>query len=501
MDQIRVIYSGVIAFITRFLSFITGIAFLVIVTHNLSERDFGIWQVLQNSQNYSLFFLPVITFWTIRYIARGTEVGRTSLFLALILSVPALSLYLISSLFFTSSLNVSLLYFAIGSLQVPLYYLIGTLEALSQGSKPQLLSYAFILAEIAKLTIAFILISVVNLQLEHVIIVIIIAQLTQLFILLFLMKDQLRMHFDTTIARHWLKMAWFPLFAALPTLIFSLDTFVVSYFTRSAEAIAFYKAAYILANLLTYSQYLSLALYPHLLKGNNSSMSVESTLKLLLMIIIPLAVGTYVMAEPLLHLLKPTYTSSITALQFLIPFIVMTVMYSFVDAIFSGLDHTETNGSNTIRKLLSSKISLIPKIGIAYYISYLGTLTAAMYFVSVNKFSYNTIATIWAVVNLIVIVPFIIYKWQLARSFLSFRIPWMNIIRYLSSAASMAIITIYMNSLLDFRMSTINIALNIMLEVFCASCAYFLTLFLLDKEFQIIISSAIRTKFNYRAKN
>jgi O-antigen/teichoic acid export membrane protein len=67
-DQLRLRYSGVITFLIRLLSLVTGFVFTLLVTNTLSESDFGVWQIVQNSHAYTMFLLPMVTYWTVRYI-------------------------------------------------------------------------------------------------------------------------------------------------------------------------------------------------------------------------------------------------------------------------------------------------------------------------------------------------------------------------------------------------------------------------------------------------
>lgn len=494
MDPIRVRYSGLIAFLARSLSLLTGFAFTLIVTNRLSEQDFGIWQIVQNSYAYTLFLATIVSYWTIRSLARGEKAGKTSLTLALLLSIPASAIYLVASIYYSISLGISLIYFIIGWFQVPIMFAVLSTEAISGGTRPQVQSYAFIAAELVKISLAVPFIIVANLGLDAVIEIIILTQVAQLSMLLYFNREHLAVSFDKKILRYWLRLSWLPMFSALPGFISTFDVAIVSSVIRSIEAVAFYKAAFLLANFVTYGQYIAIGLYPRIIRGG-SSIDVQSVLQLMLMIVIPLAVGTFVMSQPLLHLLKSSYVESYIALIILIPFSVAIVLYLFFDSIIAGTDDVEKDGLASTRKLLKSRLFLIPKIGIAYSLVYLALLS--LFILGAGNFflplDYGTIASLWSIAALVSILPFTIYKGFVARSLLQFSVPPRNIAKYIGSSVIMAGSLYLMNSfLLNSNVPKISYAVIILGEIGVAIALYFAILFIIDSEFRLLVRDIIK---------
>ena len=62
------------------ISVITGLVFVLMVTRRLSAEEFGTWALIGSMITYFLISETIIDFWTIRQVARGENVGRTSLF-------------------------------------------------------------------------------------------------------------------------------------------------------------------------------------------------------------------------------------------------------------------------------------------------------------------------------------------------------------------------------------------------------------------------------------
>ena len=77
MAGIRVTYSGLISLTIRLLSIITGLAFTLIVTRQLSQEEFGTWGLISGILIYALAIHPIITYWATREIARGEKSGKT----------------------------------------------------------------------------------------------------------------------------------------------------------------------------------------------------------------------------------------------------------------------------------------------------------------------------------------------------------------------------------------------------------------------------------------
>ncbi len=495
MTNTRLRYSGLIVFSARIASLLTGFLFTTIVTNKLSESDFGIWQVVQTAQNYPSFLIPVISYWTVRYLARDTEVGRTSFISSLILAAPASLIYLFVSVFFVASLKTLFIYFLIGWIQIPLFFMVGVLESVSQATRPPLQSYAFLTAEVAKIVFAVPLLIFLKQGLETVIIVILLTQIIQVVMLVILNRNHLVEKFDFSLVKHWLKLSWIPIFASVPSVIYTIDVIVVTYLTKSAQSIAYYKAAYLVANLITYSQYLAIALYPKILRGGNSK-DVESILKMILMFIIPISIGMYFISDQLLYLLKSSYTQSIPVLEFLIPYSFIAVFYLFFDSILAGTVHSELDRSASFSELLKSRLLLSPKIGIIYSASYLTCLSLLLYFFDQKSGDYGTTTILWSIAALIVILPFAIYKGVIARRILYFKIPYSNIIKYLISSVVMVVTIVSLKMLVQFGLSKVTYAIMLGGEVLVGILAYFSLLYGIDKEFRNTVKNVITTKMN-----
>ena len=96
---------------------------------------------------YAIIINPIISYWTTRETARGSESGKTSLISSSVLSVLGMIVYIIAVIFVGSQTNVdqNVLFFAI--ILIPTMFVNQILEAINLGWKPHGASIGFIIFE------------------------------------------------------------------------------------------------------------------------------------------------------------------------------------------------------------------------------------------------------------------------------------------------------------------------------------------------------------------
>jgi len=104
MSSIRVSYSGLIGFSVSMISILTGLMFTVLITRELTPEEFGLWAIMGAMISYFLIMEPIISYWTTREIARGKNIGTTSLMMSLLFSLGSIPLYVVAS-FYVSDIN------------------------------------------------------------------------------------------------------------------------------------------------------------------------------------------------------------------------------------------------------------------------------------------------------------------------------------------------------------------------------------------------------------
>ena len=79
MNDIRVTYSGLIAFLVGIGSIVTGTVFTLIITRQLSVEEFGTWNLIGSIIAYTLLLESPIFFWITREIARDKKSAKTGI--------------------------------------------------------------------------------------------------------------------------------------------------------------------------------------------------------------------------------------------------------------------------------------------------------------------------------------------------------------------------------------------------------------------------------------
>ena len=69
-SDIRLKYSGLVVFASYILSVATGLAFVLMITRNVSTEEFGVWGNISDLSNYFILLSGVIPFWATRFVAR-----------------------------------------------------------------------------------------------------------------------------------------------------------------------------------------------------------------------------------------------------------------------------------------------------------------------------------------------------------------------------------------------------------------------------------------------
>ena len=158
MSKIRVTYSGFIALAVGLVSVITGIAFTLIVTRQLTANEFGTWTLIGGLLTYVIITESTISFWTTREIARGNESGRTALFASGIFSTVGIAVYIVIAYLVALQQSLDTKVLLLGAILIPLFFVDRTLTAISYGWKPQVVSYGILAVELAKIPAGLILV-------------------------------------------------------------------------------------------------------------------------------------------------------------------------------------------------------------------------------------------------------------------------------------------------------------------------------------------------------
>ncbi len=491
MSNIRLRYSGLMAYGTRIISIFTGLMFSIIVTRRLTEEDFGIWQIIGLIISYVLIPSSISNYWVTRYIARGEKVARTGMIMNLIIAPLATIAYILVSIFITQRIQSPLIYFLVAGIQIILYYTLSTLESISRGIKPEVQSYGFFLFEVTKVVLAIWLILELKMGLIGAILAVSFAQIAQIFLIAIMIKDKITDKFNKELVKDWLKIFWLPIFSTLSGVLYNLDGLIVPSIIGSPLPLTYIKIPNIISNVITYSSFLATALYPKLLGGGGKK-DIEASIRLVLMFAIPMSVGAFVLARPLLYLLNPSYANLIWILRVLIPVALISSLSGIFSTILVGTEKVELNSNLSFKDFMKSKLFIVPSITYFSSLFYITALIILLYFSIIWKIDYMYLTFFWAILLLLVTLFSTIYVYLLAKRVMEFNLQLISLLKYLFCSSIMAIFLQLLKYNIEYIPTFSTHIISILALAGFGAFIYTSTLLIIDKEFRNIVLFVFR---------
>lgn len=481
---IRLRYTGLVAFLARIGSIFTGLAFTVLVTRNLSVSEFGLWQYISILCSYLLFPNALINYWSTRFTARGYNVGKTHVCLSASFSFAALVAFLAISVWGSRDLTADVSVFFLASLTIPFLYLSQALEALAYGHRPELPQYGFVVFEVSKIALGTVFVLLLRMGFYGVLTSVILAYAVQAAFLAITQLSFLRGSLDWNVAAQWIKSSWLPAYGLLPGTLLSFDTLLVTVLSNSTEPIAYWRAAQVIFGMVSYSAFLASALYPKLLSGGGSR-DVETVLKLVLMFAVPMVVGAFVLAKPLLAILKAEYVVASDIVRVGVFVALISATANVFSGAIAGLESVDKEGQLSFRKLMKSKLFLIPSINMVASAAYL----ASLFIITRLILSYDAenayiMIPFYANISLLIVNALtLLYLYAILKKILKFSFPALSLLKY--TVAAMPMIVVF------FLYPPVG-SLKTIAEALVGGCIYFSLLLLIDKEARELLAAGIR---------
>ena len=490
MSEIRVTYSGLIAFAIRLSSVLTGIVFTLIVTRELSQEEFGTWSLIGGLLVYVIIIEPIISFWTTREIARGNNVSRTSVITNGLSSIVGILVYLVISFIVgvNSQIEYKILFFA--SILIPVIFVNNTLNAICTGWKPHVVSYGFLMFEITKIPVALLLVYFMALGIEGAILSTFVAHIIGITTLLFFVKSKIKEHFNLSFVRNCIRKFWLPTYRDLPPLLFTSDVVIFSIITASVIGVAYYSAARTIAYLVMHIDSFSSALYPKFLAGGKQEY-LQENLNRLFYFAFPIMAISIIFAKPGLFALNPTYEVAAPIIIFLtIRGFLSTINKTFY-SVLQGVEKVDIKENATFIDYIKSKLFWIPSIRLIQYSSYLGAI-------SIGFFLFNTsseleLVIIWSLIGLLVEIPVLLYLVKMVKNHFTLKLDYKAIIKYLASTILIfSLISILVGSYLDYDVSIFEFLPDLLLFILCSIGCYLGITYLIDHRTRGLFNAIIK---------
>jgi len=482
LSDIRVTYSGLIAFVVGLVSVFTGMVFVLIVTRRLTPDEFGTWSLMGSIIAYFLISESILSFWTTRQIARGEEIGKTSIISSGMFSVGAIPFYFLIVFFVSDSSNALLEPMILGAILIPVFFISATLAGINLGHKPHATSYGLLIFEITKIPIALVFVYFLDLGVTGAIIAILIAYLLRLALQTYYAKSKLKEGFKIATLRRWFKLSWIPLYSNSTKLIGSIDVILYTVITGSVIGVAYYSAAFTIAQLVKHSSKVSSALYPKLLSGGSHDYVYENYIRLTYFAI-PLLGLSIIFAKPAAFALNPLY-AGVWMIAIILAFrVFVNVLRTNLNKILQGIETVDLKQNPKFSNLLKSNLFFVQTIKhIHSAIHAVVTVSIFVILFSIGS-SELEIVTWWAIAALVIETPFLIYMWFYTQKHVKFSFPWKNAVKYLGATlAFMGVFSITSESIIQYNISIYEFMPGLLLQLAICIGIYISITYFIDKK-------------------
>lgn len=492
MSGIRVTYSGIISFIIGIVSVFTGLIFTLIVTRQLSQEEFGTWALIGGLTTYALILRPLISFWSVREIARGEKSGKTAILSTNLIAIIGIMIYLLIAFLFGEHTDVdkTILLFAV--ILIPVEFVRNELSRIGQGSQPQVEEYGVMAFELTKIPIALLLIYFLDMGLIGLIITSVIATFSSIIILLIRTFDQLRGKFNKNYLKKWFKLFWLPMYPNIAQIITVSDIAIFTLFTGSATGLAYWAAANAVSRFVNNSAKIGKAVYPKLLSGAKKEY-FEKNLTLVFYFSFPLSAMSLAFAKPALFALNPIYDSAAVIVIFLIPMIFLRMLSEIFRGALSGIEKVDTNENSTFKDYLKSKLFFLPTVWNIQRGVYLGSLVIMlMIFVPIIEADVDLVMY-WAIVALATQIPYTIYLYVLLKKEFRPQLNLKTVFKYLLTSIFVFGATfVLMEEYLEYKIGIFDFLPGFLLFVALGVTSYLAITYIIDSKTKTLFKLIIK---------
>ncbi len=493
MSDIRVTYSGLIGFTISLSTAFTSLVFILIITRTLSVEEFGTWSILGTMVSYFIISERIISYWTTRQVARGEEVGFTSISTSLLFSLGAIPLYIVFVYFVSVQSEINFETMLMGAIMIPVYFVSTTLIGINMGHKPHVTSYGLLAFETFKIPAALALVYFLDLGVPGAVIAITLSYIVRIIFQLYFARKKIRERFKLKILKRWLKLSWIPIYNYLFLLVIHLDIVIYTSIIGSLVGVAYYSASLSIGLLVIHSAMINQALYPKLLsKGREAVKSLNENFSLLLYFSIPLLTITILFAKPALFALNPVYDTAAILVSILSLKIFFFIIGAFFGQALKGLETIDREQNPQFLNFVKSKLFLVPTIRIIQAGLYIVTLTVVFFVFNGSEMEVLELITLWAMIGLAFEIPISIILLAITRKNIEFQFPFKNFIKY--SLASIAFVLVFeftSDYFIKYHISIYDFLPGVIIQSAICVGVYLVITYLIDKKTKILFKTIL----------
>jgi O-antigen/teichoic acid export membrane protein len=435
--EIRLQYSGFVIFATKMVSVATGLAFQIMIARSTTNLEYDTWFNINDVLGYFTILMSVFPFWVMRFVARGKEgAAKTGLLVSLIISIIATLVYLPLIPLITQLLGKEeyLLFYLIASVQIVEIYSIGLLEACLQASMPQIIGYGLLIQQGFRVVLGYILIIEFRQPLLGAIVCTIIAFVIQMAYYVKLLAEELRQQKKWGYIKEWIKGSAANIYNVIGNQIAAF-VFIMLLVYGGEGARGRYGAASQIANVITYSSFLAYALYPKLLADRKHE-DITTSLKMVLMFTIPMAVGAMMLSDSYIVILRTEFPDASAVLVVLAIDALILTLSGLFSYVLYGVEKIDEDAKISFKALAKSRLFIAFSFP---YIHFAITLPVAFYVLTTFASDKPFLSALSvSIINSAAHFAMFILLYILVRKAVKVNIPWTNIAKYVFASAVMA---------------------------------------------------------------
>ena len=198
-----------------------------------------------------------------------------------------------------------------------------------------------------------------------------------------------------------------------------------------------YGAAAQIANVITYSSFLDLALYPKLLAERKRE-DITTSLKMVLMFALPMAAGAIALSDSYITILREEFPDAAPVLVILSIDALIATVSGLFNAVLFGVETVDENAKISFKELAKSRLF------VAFSFPYLhSAITLPITFNVLTTYTKGQAlqsALSVSIINSSARFAMFILLYALVRKMVKVDIPWRNIAKYIFASAVMATI-------------------------------------------------------------
>jgi len=492
LSNIRVTHSGLIAFVIGISSVFSGLLFTLIVTRQLSPEEFGTWSLLGTIIGYLIISERVISYWNYRQIARGEQVGKTSMVSSVMFTSGAIPVFFLLIFFVGNQSNAILESLILGVFLLPVQYVSQTLSRINLAVRPQVVSYGQAAFEAGKIPTALALVLILDLGLNGAIFSVLIAYLIKIIIQVNYARPKLKDKFSLRTLRRWLKLAWLSLYTGSIRFVMNLDVVLYSIITSSIIGVAYYSASLAVANIVVHSALITQGLGPKLLATGNPEY-IKENFTLLMYVSIPLLGIAVIFSRPALFALNPLYEEAEMIVIILAFKVFFMIIGKVLQKVLVSLERVDTEDNPKFSSLLKSKLFLVPSFRYVFSSVYIVSLVIVLLLNNNPDVSEFDLVTMWAFVGLFALeIPYFITMWIFVHKSTKLSFPYSHSLKYIGATIVFTLVfLVTSDAILNYEESIYDFLPSFLLQLAICGGIYVGITFVIDRKTRKILGSIL----------